>query len=161
MSQQTEIAGKILVFGRYFRFTIAITIATAIVLLVLNPWLVPLLFGRPFTPAALVANIMLIGLPAAAAKLLFIQALKSWDRSLIIGHAELIGLAAAALSLLALLPTLGIAGAACSFVIANVVAAVAMAVSLHRHLGLSPAVLLRPTADDWRLAGDVWRMLRR
>ena len=161
VSQQAEIAGKILVFGRYFRFTIAITIATALTLLVLNPWLVPLLFGRPFAPAALIANIMLIGLPAAAAKLLFIQALKSWDRSLIIGHAEFVGLIAAAVSLAALLPTLGIAGAACSFVIANLVAAAVMAVSLRRHLGLSLATLLRPTADDWRLAGDVWRNLRR
>lgn len=161
VSQQADVAGKTLVFGRYFRFTIAITVATAVILLVLNPWLVPLLFGRPFTPAALIANIMLVGLPAAAAKLLFIQALKSWDRSLIIGHAEAIGLTAAAVSLAVLLPTLGIAGAACSFVIANVVAAAAMAASLRRHLGLSLGTLLRPTADDWRLAGDLWRNLRR
>jgi O-antigen/teichoic acid export membrane protein len=161
VSQQPEISGKILVFGRYFRFTIAVTVATTLILLVVNPWLVPLLFGRAFEPAALIANIMLIGLPAAAAKLLFIQALKSWDRSLIIGHAESIGLVAAAAALFALLPLFGIAGAACSLVIANVVAAAAMAVSLRRHLGLKLGTLLTPTADDWRLAGDLWRGWRR
>lgn len=161
VSQQADVAGKTLVFGRYFRFTIAITVGTAVVLLVLNPWLVPLLFGRPFTPAALIANIMLIGLPAAAAKLLFIQALKSWDRSLIIGHAELVGLIAAAVSLVVLLPTFGIAGAATSFVIANVVAAGVMARSLRRHLNLPFHVLITPTADDWRLAGELWASFRR
>lgn len=161
ISQQTDVAGKTLVFGRYFRVTIAVTVAAALVLLVLNPWLVPLLFGRPFAPAALIANIMLIGLPAAAAKLLFIQALKSWDRSLIISHAEFIGLAAAALSLVVLLPTFGIAGAAVSLVVANVVAAGAMARSLHRHLGLSFATLIKPTGDDWRLATDLFAALRR
>jgi len=161
ISQQTEVSGKIVVFGRYFRFTLAVTVATTVVLLVLNPWLVPLLFGRAFAPAALIANIMLIGLPAAAAKLLFIQALKSWDRSLVIGHAESIGLVAAAVSLLILLPTFGIAGAACSLVIANVVAAVAMAASLRRHLDMKLSMLLKPTPDDWRLAGDLVGMLRR
>ena len=161
VSQQTDIAGKTLVFGRYFRFTIAVTVAAALALLVLNPWLVPLLFGRPFAPAALVANIMLLGLPAAAAKLLFIQALKSWDRSLIISHAEFIGLLAAALSLAILLPAFGIAGAAASLVVANVVAAGVMARSLHRHLGLPLTVLIKPTADDWRLAGGLFTPFRR
>ncbi len=161
VAQQAEIAGKILVFGRYFRFTIAVTVATAVILLVLNPWLVPLLFGQPFAPAALIANIMLIGLPAASAKLLFIQALKSWDRSLLIGHAEVIGLVAAAASLFALLPAFGIAGAAISLVIANVVAAGAMAVSMHRQLGLSLAVLFTPTADDWRIARELVERFKR
>jgi O-antigen/teichoic acid export membrane protein len=161
VSQQADAAGKTLVFGRYFRFTIAITVGTAVVLLVLNPWLVPLLFGRPFAPAALIANIMLIGLPAAAAKLLFIQALKSWDRSLIIGHAELVGLIAAAVSLAVLLPTFGIAGAATSFVVANLVAAGVMARSLRRHLNLPFHTLITPTADDWRLAGELWASFRR
>jgi O-antigen/teichoic acid export membrane protein len=161
VAQQAEIAGKIVVFGRYFRFTMAVTIATALILLVLNPWLVPLLFGRPFAPAALIANIMLIGLPAASAKLLFIQALKSWDRSLVIGHAEFIGLVAAAVSLFVLLPSLGIAGAAISLVVANIVAAAAMAVSMHRQLGLSLAVLFTPTADDWRLARELVQSLKR
>ena len=55
--------------------------------------------GEPFAPAATVANIMLIGLPAASAKILFMNALKAWDRSLVIVKAEAVGLAAAALSL--------------------------------------------------------------
>lgn len=161
ISQQGETDGKLFVFGRYLRFTLAAVTGATVVLLVLNPLLLPLLFGQAFAPAVLIANIVLLSAPAAAAKLLFIQALKAWDRPLIIGHAETIGLVAAAASLFALLPSFGLPGAACSLVIANVVAAGAMAVSLHRSLGLPIAALLVPTRDDWRLAGEAWRSLRR
>jgi O-antigen/teichoic acid export membrane protein len=161
VSQQADPAGKTLVFGRYLRFTLVVTTATAVVLLPLNPWLVPLLFGAPFAPAATVANIMLLGLPAAGAKLLFMGALKAWDRSLVITRAEAVGLAAAVLSLAVLMPPFGIVGAAWSLVVANVVATVVMAVSLRRSLGLPLSTLFWPTPDDWRLAGDLLRSLRR
>lgn len=160
ISNQTELGGKTVVFGRYLRFTLAVTIACTVILLPLNPWLIPLLFGQPFDRAATVANIMLLGLPAAGAKILFMNALKAWDRSLVIGHAEAIGLAAAAASLVALLPSLGIVGAAWSLVVANVVAALVMAVSLQRSLGLPVLALFRPTADDWTLAADLLRRIR-
>jgi O-antigen/teichoic acid export membrane protein len=161
ISNQTELGGKTVVFGRYFRFTLVVTIACTAILLPLNPWLVPLLFGQPFERAATVANIMLLGLPAAGAKLLFMNALKAWDRSLVIGHAEIIGLAAAAASLIALLPSLGIVGAAWSLVVANVVATAVMAVSLQRSLGLPIVKLFRPTAADWMLLADLIRRVGR
>lgn len=161
VSQQADPAGKALVFGRYLRFTLVVTTGTAAVLLPLNPWLVPLLFGAPFTPAATVANIMLLGLPAAGAKLLFMGALKAWDKSLVISRAEAVGLAAAVAALAVLLPPLGIVGAAWSLVIANIVATAVMAGSLRRSLGLPLATLFWPTPDDWRLAGDLVRGLRR
>ena len=160
ISNQTEAGGKLVVFGRYLRFTLAVTIACTAVLLPINPWLVPLLFGEPFAHAATVANIMLLGLPAASAKILFMNALKAWDRPLVIGNAEVFGLAAAAVSLMALLPGLGIVGAAWSLVIANVVAALVLGVSLQRSLGVPVLKLLWPTADDWTLAVDLWRKLR-
>jgi O-antigen/teichoic acid export membrane protein len=160
ISNQTELGGKTVVFGRYLRFTLAVTVACTAILLPLNPYLVPLLFGQPFAPAATVANIMLLGLPAAGAKILFMNALKAWDKALAIGHAEAVGLAAAAASLVVLLPTLGIVGAAWSLVVANLVAAGVMAVSLQRSLGLPVLALFRPTADDWTLARDLLRRSR-
>jgi len=160
ISNQTELGGKTVVFGRYLRFTLAVTIACTVILLPLNAWLIPLLFGPPFARAATVANIMLLGLPAAGAKILFMNALKAWDRSLVIGHAEAVGLAAAAASLVVLLPSLGIVGAAWSLVAANVVAAAVMAVSLQRSLNLRVLALFRPTADDWTLAADLLRRVR-
>ncbi len=161
ISNQTELGGKTVVFGRYLRFTLAVTVGCMAVLLPINPYLVPLLFGQPFAPAAMVANIMLLGLPAAGAKLLFMSALKAWNRPLVIGQAEATGLAAAAISLLVLLPPLGIVGAAWSLVVANVVAAGIMAVSLQRNLGLPILALFKPTPEDWTMAGDILRSLRR
>lgn len=160
ISNQAELGGKAVVFGRYLRFTLAVTIVCTAILLPLNPWLIPLLFGQPFGRAATVANIMLIGLPAAGAKILFMSALKAWDRSLVIVRAEAAGLAAASLSLVLLLPSFGIVGAAWSLVAANVVAAAVMAVSLQRSLGLQVLTLFRPTADDWTLARDLLRRVR-
>lgn len=160
ISNQTELGGKIVVFGRYLRFTLAVTVACTAILLPLNPFLVPLLFGEPFAPAATVANIMLLGLPAAGAKILFMNALKAWDKALAIGHAEVVGLASAAGALVVLLPTFGIVGAAWSLVIANVVATGVMAVSLQRSLGLPVLQLFRPTADDWTLARELLRRAR-
>jgi O-antigen/teichoic acid export membrane protein len=160
ISNQTELGGKTVVFGRYLRFTLAVTIACTAILLPLNPWLIPLLFGQPFADAATVANIMLLGLPAASAKILFMNALKAWGRSLVIVRAEVVGLAAAALSLVLLLPSLGIIGVAWSLVVANIVATAVMAGSLQRSLGLPVLRLFRPTADDWTLAADLIRRVR-
>lgn len=161
ISNQTEAGGKLVVFGRYLRFTLAVTIGSTAVLLPLNPWLVPLLFGQPFERAAVVANIMLLGLPAASAKILFMNALKAWDRPLVIGKAEMVGLIAAAISLVLLLPGYGIVGAAWSLVVANIVAALVLAVSLQRSLGVPVLKLLWPTTDDWTLVVGVLKKVRR
>ena len=161
ISNQTEPGGKLVVFGRYLRFTLAVTIACTAILLPLNPWLVPLLFGQPFDRAATVANIMLLGLPAASAKILFMNALKAWDRPLVIGQAEIAGLIAAAASLVVLLPGYGIIGAAWSLVVANVVAAAVLGVALQRSLNLPVLRLLVPTADDWTMLTGLLRRLRR
>ena len=152
ISQQTTPEGKLVVFGRYFRFAMATTSATVAMLAGLSGWLVPLLFGAPFAPAVPVTYILLLGALPFAAKLMFIQALKAWDRSLLISRAELYGLAVAAGALVVLLPRLGLAGAAWSLVAAQCVAAAAMALSMTRHLGLGLGSLCRPTSDDWRLA---------
>jgi O-antigen/teichoic acid export membrane protein len=161
ISNQTEPGGKLVVFGRYLRFTLAVTILCTAILLPLNPWLVPLLFGQPFTRAATVANIMLLGLPAASAKILFMNALKAWNRPLVIGQAEIAGLIAAAVFLVVLLPTYGIVGAAWALVAANIVAAAVLGVALQRSLNLPVLRLLLPTADDWDLLVGFLRRVRR
>ena len=159
ISQQTTPEGKLVVFGRYFRFAMATTLATVALLAGLSGWLVPLLFGAPFAPAVPVTYILLLGALPFAAKLMFIQALKAWDRSLLISRAELYGLAVAAGALVVLLPRLGLAGAAWSLVAAQCVAAAAMALSMTRDLGLGLGSLCRPTSDDWRLAVEFARRL--
>ncbi len=152
VSQQTTHDGKLVVFGRYFRFSLAVTAAVAAALFVLAHWLVPLLFGRAFTPAISIVYILLLSTPPFAAKLMFIQALKAWDRPLLISRGEFIGLIAAAAALAVLLPRYGLVGAAWSLVIANLAAALAMAWSLRQELRLGARTLLTPTAADLELA---------
>lgn len=160
VSQQAEPGGKLVVFGRYFRFGLAITIASVIVLWVLAGWLVSLLFGQAFAPATPVVHVLLLGTIPFAAKVMFIQALKAWDRSLLISRAEFAGLVIAATALAVLLPRFGLLGAAWSLVLAQLVAASVMAWSLKRDLDFRLAELCRPTAADWEIVGALIARLR-
>ncbi|MGQ0663930.1 MAG: lipopolysaccharide biosynthesis protein [Pseudomonadota bacterium] len=151
VSQQDSAAGKAEVFGRYLRFALALAATASLALFALADWLVPLLFGRPFAPAAAIVGILILGAVPLAGKLMFMAALKAWNQPLAIGRAEVSGLVAAVVSLAALLPRFGLWGAAWSLVIAQTAATLHMSVSLSRRLDLRLAVLLRPTPDDWRL----------
>ena len=161
ISQQGTDAGKLEVFGRYLRLAVVVALSTGLILILLAGWIVPLLFGEPFRPAVPVVQLLLVGLPALAVKLMVMQALKAWNRSLVISRAELAGLVVAAASLIVLLPRFGLIGAAASLVIAQVTAAAWMALSLRNERAIRLASLLRPTADDWRRAVDALEPLRR
>lgn len=152
ISQQATHEGKALVFGRYLRLSIALSSGTILALGAVLPWILPLLFGESFRPAVPVAAILLSGLLPLAARIMCQQALKSWDRPLVIWRAELVGLIAAGAALALLIPTFGIIGAAWSVVASQIASAGVMGWSLHRGLGLNLFVLLVPTADDWALA---------
>jgi O-antigen/teichoic acid export membrane protein len=151
ISQQATIEGKLAVFGRYLRFSLTMAAGTIVLLLILVPWLLPLLFGQPFAPAVPIANILLLGTLPLAAKLMFQQALKAWDRSLIVGRAELVGLIVAAVLIVGLMPRFGLIGVAWSLVISQTATAVMMGVSLHYTLRVPLLSLFVPTAEDWLL----------
>jgi O-antigen/teichoic acid export membrane protein len=155
ISQAPEPAEKLRIFGVYLRLAMAMAAASAVSLAILAEFLVPLIFGRAFDESATICQIMLIGLPFFAAKLMFIQALNAFDRSLSIGGAELIGLAGAAAALGLFLPTLGLIGAAWAVVVANVVAMAVMAATLHRRIGAPVLPLFKPTQEDWSALRDL------
>lgn len=161
ISQAPDKSEKLRIFGLYLRLAMAMSIASAIGLAVLAEYLVPLIFGRLFDDSATLCQIMLIGLPFFAAKLMFIQALNAFDRSLAIGWAEAAGLIAAVLSLYGMLPALGIYGAAWALVVANVVALGAMAASLNRQIGAPVLPLLRPTEEDFEKVRRIAARVRR
>lgn len=160
ITQQETDGGKFEVLGRYMRLSVLVSLSVGFVLFVLAGWLVPLLFGRPFQPAVPVVHILLLGLPALAVKVMLMQALKAWNRSLLISHGELAGLVVAAASLLVLLPRYGLIGAAMSLVMAQIVAAIWMALSLRRERGFHLSSLLRPSSADWQYAIDLLERLR-
>lgn len=148
ISQQDTEGGKRVVFGRYLRFSLAAAAALVVALWLVVPWLLPLLFGRAFQPSVPIANVLLVGTLPLAAKLMFQQALKAWDRALVVGRAELIGLAAAAASIAVLMPAFGLIGVAWGIVLSQAAAAGAMAAALARDLRLPLLTLMIPTADD-------------
>jgi antigen flippase len=154
ISQQQTVGGKLEVFGRYLRFSLAVALGLILVLWVAVPWLLPLLFGKPFAPAVPITNILLLGTLPLAAKLMFQQALKAWDRSLVVSRAELVGLCVAVIAIITLLPAFGLAGAAWSLVLSQLATALMMGFSLQRELDLPLFKLLLPTMDDWRLTRD-------
>lgn len=149
ISAAPEPAEKLRIFGVYLRLAMTMAAASAVSLAILAEFLVPLIFGHAFDESATICQIMLIGLPFFAAKLMFIQALNAFDKSLSIGGAELIGLIGAAAALAVFLPTLGLIGAAWAVVVANVVAMAVMAATLHRRIGTPVLPLFKPTAEDW------------
>lgn len=160
ISQQTTHDGKLVVFGRYLRVCVGLSIVAALSLGVLSYWLVPLLFGEPFRPSVPIAQVLMLGMVPYAARAMLGDALKAWDRSLAIGRAEIVGLVTAVVALAILLPAFGIIGAAWSLVATHVATAIAMALSLRRQLGIAVLPLLRPTPDDWRLALSLVRGAR-
>jgi Na+-driven multidrug efflux pump len=85
---------------------------------------------------------------------MFQQALKAWDRSLIVGRAELVGLVVAVTLIAFLMPSFGLIGVAWSLVFSQLSAAAMMAFSLQRELRLPVVNLFIPTAQDWQLTRE-------
>jgi O-antigen/teichoic acid export membrane protein len=154
ITQQPTTGGKVAVFGRYLRFSLAIAASTVVVLWILVPWLLPWAFHEPFAPAVPIANILLIGTLPFAAKLLFQQALKAWDRSLVVGRAEIVGLSVAVIAIVVLMPAFGLIGVAWSLVLSQFAAAAMMGYSVQRELHLPVMRLFVPTAEDWQLTRE-------
>lgn len=162
MSQQATAGGRTEVFGRYLRLALVIAVLIAVGLLAVAHWVLPLLFGEAFRPAVPILQVLLLGLPAHALKIMLMQALKAWDRSLVISRGELAGVVVAASAMLVLLPRFAILGAAIAVVLAQFAAALWMGASLRRELAMGFRQLLQPDPGDWQPAlAELRRMLGR
>jgi hypothetical protein len=149
ISSQATHDGKVLVFGRYLRLALAMVLAINIVLWIVNPWVIPLLFGRAFAPAVLIADVCLLGLVPYAAKLLFAAALKASDRALVIPRAEIWGLVVVAPALFLLVPQFGLIGAATSLVIAQAATALVLGQRLAEVMQVRLLSLMIPSREDF------------
>jgi antigen flippase len=162
ISQQPTVGGKIEVFGRYLRFSLFVALGLIVVLWIVVPFLLPIVFSRPFAAAIPTTNILLLGTLPLAAKLMFQQALKAWDRSLVVSRAELAGLVVTAVSIAALLPIFGITGAAWSLVLSQAATAAVLGYLVQRELRIPLLKLFVPTMGDWQLVrawvAAVWRL---
>ena len=137
---------------RYVFLTFISTAAVTVPVLLLAPEILRIVFGADFVQATGVTRVLLVAsIPLGTARVLE-AVLKGINRPLHAGFAEGAGLIVTAVGLAALLPTLGLMGAAITSLAAYLLAA---GVALHlanRALGTTGAELLR---TGWRKPSEV------
>ena len=137
---------------RYVFLTFISTAAVTVPVLLLAPEILRIVFGADFVQATGVTRVLLVAsIPLGTARVLE-AVLKGMNRPLHAGFAEGAGLIVTAVGLAALLPTLGLMGAAITSLAAYLLAA---GVALHlanRALGTTGAELLR---TGWRKPSEV------
>jgi O-antigen/teichoic acid export membrane protein len=137
---------------RYVFLTFISTAAVTVPVLLLAPEILRIVFGADFVQATGVTRVLLVAsIPLGTARVLE-AVLKGINRPLHAGLAEGAGLIVTAVGLAALLPTLGLMGAAITSLAAYLLAA---GVALHlanRALGTTGAELLR---TGWRKPSEV------
>jgi O-antigen/teichoic acid export membrane protein len=137
---------------RYVFLTFISTAAVTVPVLLLAPEILRIVFGGDFVQATGVTRVLLVAsIPLGTARVLE-AVLKGVNRPLHAGFAEGAGLIVTAVGLAALLPTLGLMGAAITSLAAYLLAA---GVALHlanRALGTTGAELLR---TGWRKPSEV------
>lgn len=140
------------VIGLYLRLALVLLLAGGVALWIVAPYALALMFGRDFTAATPVVRILLLGIPAMAARDFFMLAFKAWDRSLAISKNEGVMLVFNIALLLVLVPRLELIGAALSFVVVRWIGAAHLAYRARRDLGLRLRALMVPSRADVDLA---------
>ena len=143
------------VLGRYLRLALVLSVMGGIILIFVAPWLITLVYGRSYLPAAGVLQILAVGIAPTTLGYLLAQAFKAVGRPLTIAWAESMSLATCAIALVILIPAFGILGAATLVVLAHTAGCIVLAVAVRRqmHAALLPLFML--------LTGDVSFVIRR
>lgn len=119
MAEQDDDEGRRLVLGRYLRATLLLAVPCIGAMILLAPEFIDLLFGPSFVPAADLSRVLLLSGVAFAFRVLLATYLRAGDRMMIVSKVEAAGVAVTAASLLVLVPTLGIMGAAIAQLVAT------------------------------------------
>jgi O-antigen/teichoic acid export membrane protein len=137
------------VCGRFFRLTILSSLACAVVLWVMDPWILAHFFGRAYLPVAGTTRILIAAAVLQGAIAVITAFFKAFNRPLMSSAAQAINLMVAALGLWALLPRYEYLGAAWASLLSASATAVFMICALRRQTGIAWAGLLWPTSGDW------------
>ena len=140
--------GKQSLFGRYFRFTLALLVCGAAGLWLFGGWLLELLFGASYAAAAPVLDVLVLGSALAGLSNCLAFGYKAHDRLGVVALGALLSLVAAAPAFALLLPILGLIGAAWATVAIHGVSLLYYLARLSGSLGLHPLMLFLPTAED-------------
>jgi O-antigen/teichoic acid export membrane protein len=132
---------------QYVFLTFAATVAVTIPVLLLAPEILRIAFGSDFVKATGVTRVLLIASIALGTGRVLEAVLKGVNRPLHAGLSEGAGLVVTAVGLGALLPTMGLMGAAITSLVAYSVTAWVALVLTNRAIGTTGAELLGP---EWR-----------
>jgi O-antigen/teichoic acid export membrane protein len=127
--------------------TVLLSAAASLPVIVLAPQLITLFFGHPYAVGANIARILLVGAVALSTNRALEAVLRGVGRPLDAGVAEFVALGATAIGLAALLPTLGLVGAAWASLFAYVVSMVYMLARVTRSLEIGPMAVLTPDQE--------------
>lgn len=141
--------------SRLVRATLYLSLLAALALLVLAPALIRVLLGPAFLPAAPVARLLGLAAVALNASRVIGGGLKAANLALTSSMAEMLAGAATVAALLALLPWLGIMGAAIASLLSYTTSLAYLTCAARRHLNISIRALLLPSRADlaWLTSG--------
>lgn len=161
IAEQESEAGRQQVLGRYFRAALILVVPATIVFLFLAPWLIEIVFGAAYLPAGDAARILALSGIGYTLKTMLTTYMRASNRMRIVTLSEGVGIVVTAAALAALLPTLGLIGAAIAQVLAFTIPALFLAALIRRDTGLSFAGLFRFEKRDWQVFGELTARLRR
>lgn len=143
-----------LVLGRFVRLTLVGSAAAAFALGTLVPILIDRFFGPAFMPATIIARLLLLASVVLGTNLVIGAGLRALGMPLGAGAAETVAAVVTVASLLVLLPTIGLAGAALASLLAYLTSTIVMLWTLQVRAGIAWTDLLVPRASDvaWGIA---------
>jgi Na+-driven multidrug efflux pump len=142
-------------------FTLIAAGLVSIPIVVFAPLLIKLFFGSAYAVGANITRVTAIASVSFAVTRSLEAVLRGVGQPLAAGMAEFVALGATAVFLAALLPTLGLIGAAWASLIAYTVSGAWMAWRIRSLIGLPIRQLLTPDREGLEEARDRFRSLRR
>jgi O-antigen/teichoic acid export membrane protein len=151
------------VFAKGIRLAVLSTGCVAAAVVVVTPWVLPLLFGAAFAAAVPAALILVAASAVASVNMVLEEGLRGLGRPVLVLWAELCGLAVTVTALLFLLRPFGIVGAALASVLGYTAVLITLVAASRTLTQLAPAALLLPGRAEieqiWRASRGVFERL--
>jgi O-antigen/teichoic acid export membrane protein len=154
----SDAAGALLA-ARYVKGAVLVSLPALLLLIVLMPWALPAVFGIRYAPAVLSAQFLLVAALFQGVNGILGNSLRGLGRPGWPAISEAIGMVLTILILYALLPSLGILGAAIASLIAYACVAILQFAFVAKVGGLTPGELAKSPTDltPWILLRRLWR----
>jgi O-antigen/teichoic acid export membrane protein len=134
--------------ARATRATVLLAVPLCVIGILLAPLLLPPIFGAGFEPAVRITQVLFIATIPNGISMVLSAGLLASGRPALASRAQLVAAVATVIALFALVPPLGAIGAAYASLIAYLVGAVLVTVSLRRVTGLKSREFLLPHRAD-------------